>query len=662
MKFQSIEILNWGPYQTMDPILLDSTSSSPMVLIYGNNGSGKTSFFHALYFVLYGEDKANFTLEKYANLIKVHEGDDFDVRVTLKYEVDDNHVELIRGFKVIPVRNTPGTVLIDGKYVQMRVNGGNPINEKSVDSFVRKDLPQEIAKFFLFDGEELDKIEKVLNSNSPGSRLPLKDGIESILGLPSLMQMNGEITRILNDVDKVLEKESKNFASDKENKNKLDEIDSQIAVKERDLEIFQNKYKELDEENNRILNELQESESLTQDVGEFKAFKIQRAQLVQDLEDEQIKMRLILDSAWGLPIADLIMRKTTEYEDRLHSSLNLRNDEIRINQEILALKKQIETKICSGCGQKVDISESEVLAKIGTLESDLNKVLSESKNVSGKLINPVWKNLSTAVNSRLSQLRDTDQIIRKSQYRLSEIDSEIAKLENRLKNVDQNLLIEKVSRRDINAETMRDCSENISKLVVDLLDLKKSRQRIKAKIVNASDVDPRVRLKLRYLEQLEEIIETTIIEFRTLIRLRVEKKASEHYVDIMNNNDILGLSISSDYKVSIIHKEIGSKPGSKGQSLIFVYALIGALIDISGNGSSWVIDTPIARLDTTNSAEVWKWLAKRERQVIVLPQDKEIDPATANSLLAGKISREYEIRPLRPDSWSEIRPLIRKHK
>jgi DNA sulfur modification protein DndD len=662
MKFQSIEILNWGPYQAMDPILLDSTASSPMVLIYGNNGSGKTSFFHALYFVLYGEDKANFTLEKYANLIKVHEGEEFDVRVTLKYEVDDSNVELIRGFKAIPVRNTPGTVLIDGKYVQMRVNGGNPINEKSVDSFVRKDLPQEIAKFFLFDGEELDKIEKVLNSNTPGSRLPLKDGIESILGLPSLMQLNGEVTRILNDVDKVLEKESKNFASDKENKNKLDETDSQIAVKERDFETFQNKYRELEEENNRILNELQESESLTQDVGEIKAFKIQRAQLVQDLEDEQLKMRLILDSAWALPIADLILRKTTEYEDRLHSSLNLRNDEIRINQEISALKKQIETKICSGCGQKVDISESEILSKIEVLDSDLSKVLNESKNVSGKLIHPVWKSLSSSVNSRLTQLRDTDQNIRKSQYRLSEIDSEIAKLENRLKNVDQNVLIEKVSRRDINAETMRDCSENISKLVVDLLDLKKSRQRIKAKIVNASDVDPRIRLKLRYLEQLEEIVETTIIEFRTLIRVRVEKKASEHYVDIMNNDDILGLSISSDYKVSILHKEIGSKPGSKGQSLIFVYALIGALIDISGNGSSWVIDTPIARLDTTNSAEVWKWLAKRERQVIVLPQDKEIDPATASSLLAGKISREYEIRPLRPDSWSEIRPLIRKQK
>ena len=662
MKFQSIEILNWGPYQAMDPILLDSTASSPMVLIYGNNGSGKTSFFHALYFVLYGEDKANFTLEKYANLIKVHEGEEFDVRVTLKYEVDDSNVELIRGFKAIPVRNTPGTVLIDGKYVQMRVNGGNPINEKSVDSFVRKDLPQEIAKFFLFDGEELDKIEKVLNSNTPGSRLPLKDGIESILGLPSLMQLNGEVTRILNDVDKVLEKESKNFASDKENKNKLDETDSQIAVKERDFETFQNKYRELEEENNRILNELQESESLTQDVGEIKAFKIQRAQLVQDLEDEQLKMRLILDSAWALPIADLILRKTTEYEDRLHSSLNLRNDEIRINQEISALKKQIQTKICSGCGQKVEISESEILSKIEVLDSDLSKVLNESKNVSGKLIHPVWKSLSSSVNSRLTQLRDTDQSIRKSQYRLSEIDSEIAKLENRLKNVDQNVLIEKVSRRDINAETMRDCSENISKLVVDLLDLKKSRQRIKAKIVNASDVDPRIRLKLRYLEQLEEIVETTIVEFRTLIRVRVEKKASEHYVDIMNNDDILGLSISSDYKVSILHKEIGSKPGSKGQSLIFVYALIGALIDISGNGSSWVIDTPIARLDTTNSAEVWKWLAKRERQVIVLPQDKEIDPATASSLLAGKISREYEIRPLRPDSWSEIRPLIRKQK
>ena len=38
MKFKSIELLNWGPYQNMPPIMLETSDKSPITIIYGNNG------------------------------------------------------------------------------------------------------------------------------------------------------------------------------------------------------------------------------------------------------------------------------------------------------------------------------------------------------------------------------------------------------------------------------------------------------------------------------------------------------------------------------------------------------------------------------------------------------------------------------------------------
>ena len=74
MKFKSIELLNWGPYQNMPPILLETSDKSPITIIYGNNGRGKTSIFNAIFYVLYGDQPDKFSATRYANLFKVLEG------------------------------------------------------------------------------------------------------------------------------------------------------------------------------------------------------------------------------------------------------------------------------------------------------------------------------------------------------------------------------------------------------------------------------------------------------------------------------------------------------------------------------------------------------------------------------------------------------------
>ena len=237
MKFTSIELLNWGPYQNMPPILLETSDKSPITIIYGNNGRGKTSLFNAIFYVLYGEQPDKFSAARYANWFKVLEGKEFPVKITLVYESQGKEIKLTRGFSAIPVNKETKEVTVADTYQSMVIDNGQPINEKSIDSFIRRDLPQEIAKFFLFDGEELEKVLKGLSSNQSTARLPIKDGIESLLGIPSLKYLSSEIEKMSDNLEKEIKSGDKNYEADQDNEEKSKGIDSDIEGIEKDLRI-----------------------------------------------------------------------------------------------------------------------------------------------------------------------------------------------------------------------------------------------------------------------------------------------------------------------------------------------------------------------------------------------------------------------------------------
>ena len=97
----------------------------------------------------------------------------------------------------------------------------------------RKPLPHIVlfAKFFLFDGEELEKVLKGLSSNQSTARLPIKDGIESLLGIPSLKYLSSEIEKMSDNLEKEIKSGDKNYEADLENEEKSKNSFSSISYK-----------------------------------------------------------------------------------------------------------------------------------------------------------------------------------------------------------------------------------------------------------------------------------------------------------------------------------------------------------------------------------------------------------------------------------------------
>ncbi len=655
MKFKSIELLNWGPYQKLEPLKLDNTDAAPITIIYGNNGRGKTSLFHAIFFALYGDDVDKFRPEQYANWFKVLEKKPFEVKVTLKYESQNREVTLTRGFNATPVNVITKEVLASDQYVQMKIGDGQIINERSVDNFIRRDLPKEIAKFFLFDGEELKNVLDSLSTNQSTARLSIKDGIESLLGIPSLKHLKNEIERLSLELDKKIQSESKNYSVDQTNQEKISKLEESIVNIERDIKISADRMKELDAENNRLINELENMSEAQITAGELKGLISNRFSISNDIDESLSNLIQLSSTYWFLPLHN----KISERSKRIAHNLSENSERHRILSELRLEESQINrslsNRLCVTCGQEIETNQA-----LKTRLDEIRKEIKDIEAVPSKNVrdSDFWLNLERQTNGNLNLLLEAEKSYKRLRFRKSEVEQEILKLETRLLGINKEELAEKVARRDANKVTIGDLKQSIDNQTEQLEREKKLRNTLRSKISGAQDVNPKMKKKAIYLNQMESLVEETIKNYSHQIRKKVQDSASKHYVSLMQNEDIVGLTISDEYQVSIEHRTLGPKPaGSFGQNLVFVYALIGALIDVSGNGSSWVIDTPIARLDEIKAPSMWRWIAKRQRQVIVLPHKNELTPQAAQEYLSGRIGREYEILPVAEDAWSEIKVL-----
>ena len=191
------------------------------------------------------------------------------------------------------------------------------INEKSIDSFIRRDLPQEIAKFFLFDGEELEKVLKGLSSNQSTARLPIKDGIESLLGIPSLKYLSSEIEKMSDNLEKEIKSGDKNYEADLENEEKSKKIDSDIDGIEKDLKQMIGKTSELHAENETLMLELERFETAQQDIGQLRTLKAEELRIVTEIDTGEQQLTGYLSNAWFLPLSKIIESKNESIIENL---------------------------------------------------------------------------------------------------------------------------------------------------------------------------------------------------------------------------------------------------------------------------------------------------------------------------------------------------------
>lgn len=663
MWISKIELVCFKSYQSQVFEFPEPDDGKNIVLVGGMNGYGKTSILEALYLCLYGKDamvhlaRAGLKtdesrgyptfLEKAFNGEALRENrDTMMVRVVInktkakavdiarKWYFRSNGVWTVDEEVIVRevVRGVPGTPRVDGR-------NGFLLSDMLEEIFV----PAHVAPFFFFDGEEVKKLA------DQGRVEQVKQGLEGLLGVVLLRTLadrlrgfenkkRGEVTTVdednLNRLLDTLTNNQQALGEVRKKATKADEVQSRFkgereALIERitaagggggDIATV----KELVEEREQFRNKLKENQRKLEEVlaGRLPFHLVSKGLLETFRDQLESEIRFF---AWETDKRSLEPRKR-EFETAFERETKPEVIPALTSEQMDAIMARMEAAWASLFYPPPDDCAKEIIHSY-LHETLRQKALGFLDNISlgQEEIQDLVKEQNflaqriDAVGRKINKLEGIDR------------DGTLSTLKGELQRVQENL--------DKLAEDARSDDRKIHSLEAQVASQKAEYERERKKLDESSPV----RAVIEKSERVRKVIEAVIPSLFPLKVKELGTAMTTVYKQLAHKDQVAKIEIHDDGSTCIkgkSGKEI-SFDRSAGENQIFATALIAGLAKVSGVKAPMVLDTPLGRLDSKHRENILKfWTDDKNRQVILLSQDKEIDHQFYKQI-ANSVSKTY---------------------
>lgn len=706
MRINRIKLYNISSYSGACEFDFTVSQAHNIVLIGGQNGTGKTSLFTAIKLALYGplcfhfQSKNNQYTARVKELISHDAFAQEEVRAYIELEI-----ELPRDQELIQY-----TIRREWSYEDKKLEetdsvweDGRPLEEEETgffQNYLYHVLPPNLFDFFFFDGEEIAGF-----FSTPGYHSYLR---EAVLTLDHY------------DTFGLIEKFSRRYV--------VNEEDSEKAGRQR-------------EEYEEICNELDRADEMRQ----ARESRIQELQArIDGCEQELFALENRFKKAGGLPRGELdrLNKKTAELERRREQiNLSLKNymeetaplvltapvaEELRAQ---LALEQQVQQYRAVSrhmSPQRLEAALAGILPTFGVeRREDFILALSRALDASVKpdldlegfaFLHDLSQEQRDAVGEVLSRLervdreallaeiREKDEIGRELSEIRKVVESSIAPEERQVYEKRQLQLELDLTRSRADLQAEQDGAEEYEKRLVKLENRRKS---LRTSLVGATRKIEAKQYTERLSDMMHEMLAALLegkrreIEAETL-RLSKEILRKEHFIDLIELDEkfdfclyreqaytyeelsalfanigsedlsrrigadgvkrlqelfhvdtVSGLkkvfknkgsqSTLYDGKRFDLYKRLEFQQFSKGEKQIFILSLYWAIIKTSGRDIPFIIDTPFARIDTEHREQIAKkFFPNISAQVIILSTDEEITQPYYD-VLRPYIAQEYTL-------------------
>jgi DNA sulfur modification protein DndD len=625
MIFKKIKLHNFGIYRGDHELQLDKITNKNITLVGGMNGRGKTTILDAIFIAFYGkralpliQDEVKNYNNLMARFINKSATDQWtSVSVTIDLEDDG-----------------PTVLTIQRRWTQHK---GKVIEELSVvkdgledkylsdnwNYYVEEIIPFGISRFFFFDNEQIAKIADDEAFNE------IKDSIKAVMGVTN-------IDKLLVDVQAVMKEKQAKLTAES-NDTTLDEL----KAVETDIMELEQKLATIRMERAGIVPRLEKTtadlEALEQrfwrsggNLG-LKREEIEKEKARLVAEEEAIKQKqLALAVSPATPLAlcrNLVQQtynaaKEAEGLKYAHYSRPLVEEIVdRITGKIEAMDIDAVTKL------KLQLILAEELSHYPAeaVEGDESVLNPASILLLEKLIDSGFFDIITQRNALIQQMDENESA-------LLQIDAHLSSNAEKSNAAD---LLSKIRGLDRVRDNFRYEIDRLDKLFdsihVQLEALNSKRIKLIKKIAdieNSGDDDERIlsyaaktisvmeTFKLRLQESKVKELEANITE---CFKFLAQKEAMITSVEV----DPVSLDIIlRDYNGGILLKS----QLSAGEKQMFAIAIIWGLALSSGYKLPVVIDTPMARLDSSHRYNfINRYLPNASSQVMVLSTDEEVN-------------------------------------
>lgn len=648
MWISKLELVCFKSYQHQSFEFPEPSEGQNIVLVGGMNGFGKTSILEALYLCLYGkdaiihlaraglktDDKKGYPtfLERAFNGEAKRDGlDTMMVRVTINL-TKTKAVDVCRKWffrangswtgeeeTVVRnvVRNVPDSPRVDGK-------NGFHLSDVLDEIFV----PAHVAPFFFFDGEEVKKL-------ADQSRIEqVKQGLEGLLGVVLLRTLTDRL---------------KNFESIKRgevvavDENNLNQLSAQLTKGQEELDSVRADAQQSEEEKVRLRAEQQSLiERITAagggggEIATVKELVEEREQVRNRQKDSHKKMEEILSGR--LPFHLIPKHLMEEFEQQLVAE----NKWFAWDSEKRALeprKARFEEAFLEQTEPAINpsLSQDQLLAIKKRMESAWATLFYPppgdcAKEIVHDYLHDALRNSTLAFLDSIDLGQKEIQDLLNEQHNLQQRADELGRKISRLEGIDRDGTLTKLKMQlkevgtqiDTLTDRIRADDRRVTTLEAQVTQMRAEHEREKRKLDESSPV----RAIIEKSERVRLVIEEIVPELFPLKVRGLAKAMTEVYKQLAHKDQVDRIEITNDGTASILSKngkEI-SFDRSAGENQIFATALIAGLAKVSGVRAPMVVDTPLGRLDSKHRENILKfWTADKNRQVILLSQDEEID-------------------------------------
>ncbi len=636
MRLAGLRLVNWKAFRSLD-IALNAQAHGNVVIIEGSNGFGKTSILEAISLGLYGREGValvgrgtNGRSDSYDGfleraLFSDARGQNATMSVELAFEgTSEERIVVQRSWYFTAGgrhRGSDEEVRIwsgpDDDIVP--IPQGEDMAGFARDLIGERLLPVRLAPFFLFDGEQLDRV------SGESLESQVRSGFEAALGIPLLRTISQDLLAFAREnrrgikgdhgsgLDGVVQ-----LLGDREN---------EAAGLAQQLEELGRQIEPLRHERDQIVARIGSLSG--ESYANFKQLFEQREQLVRTRDDVQERLRCVLSFDLALALAG----------PGLRANARARLDREAAIQQAQAAAEASDARFAQFLAQ---IEQSELFARLeapglGGVSGQLKALWEATRAGQG----------GAAGVLRHNHLTDSDRYL--VSMRLGELDGlageAIADLAHAVERADR--AVEAVDNQIADqrgadeqsrtlATALRDTQQRIGELEDASRELSRSREALRSEIATLQrekarllaeigDAEPAVR-RAGEADLLASVVDTLIAQLFPLNLQLLSEAVTRAYRAMAHKDQIAVIEIRADGEVGLRDREgrdIRQFDLSAGEKQLFAFAVMAAIVLISPP-FPLILDTPLARLDPDHRHKVLHFLASLDRQVIFLSQPAEL--------------------------------------
>lgn len=633
LLLKALHIENFGPFKGAQTI--EFPSDDGVVIVYGENMRGKTSLLNAIRFAFFGK-----VIGRGSKSTALHDVGNWEQRAIGKYgfKVELEFVSDGCQYKLTRVCSPRGSEPVsDADYTVEHYleRDGDVLGPDQTEAELMQILPEQVSRFFLFDGELLQEYEDLLSSESDMGRR-IKESIERILGVPILTAARATAMRLMERSEKQEATAAQRDQKTQEYGNQLSDIHEQRDALKESEKVLKHDLEELRERKATLEEALKRKERYATLMGRRDSLKHQVDELTERHKAKQGELETEMSTAWCALLADK-MRNTATGLDRRRQEL----ETAVMRWNALHGLNTSSTGTCPTCLREITPEVRDEIEK--TLSSEQSGGVEVKKQELAEL-NRRLEALQTFIDAgKPDTLKVRWETVEEVAVDIASKKDEIAEIKRQLETVDEATL-----RKD-----KSDHEKTVKEIYVTERALNKCHDDLVANKVNADNIQKRVeklagtnlqreRDRRSFYAQIYDLLDESVAEYREQLRRRVEADATRHFKALTTEPEYAALSINDSYGLTILHEDGKDIPvRSAGAEHVVALCLVGALQNNAPLQGPIIIDSPFGRLDTGHTTNIVRALPDMAQQVMLLVYEDELPAGLARNELKGKLKAEW---------------------